>query len=461
MEKQENNQIMEDRKIPYSREAESHVLGGILVEPNIANEFCTRLNEDDFYLKENRYIYQAIDYLFRQKEETTLIKVIEVLKQRGVYGSIGDNYLFELTDSVPTVLDIEAYVDVLKDNSLKRELYNATRDLSSAVLKGQDEVSKILSDAENKIMLISNKQRTENLKPISEVLNPVFDVIDANRKRAKDTLIGLDTGYQELNEFTFGFQKGELIILAARPAVGKSAFALNIAEKAARQANAHIAFFSLEMGLDQLSMRLLSICSNVKLSKIRSGDMNEEETTRLLAGRATLDDLNIYLDETTTNNMEDIKIQCRKLSREGKLDFIIIDYLQLMATSKNSKAGRYEEVSALSRSLKLLARELHVPILALSQLSRAVETRKDEEGKTGNSKPVLSDLRESGSIEQDADIVLFLHADKPINEDATKKVTQRKIEVIIAKNRQGMTGSFPLLFRGDYSSFESYKNKDK
>ena len=457
----ENNEIMEDRKIPYSKEAEMHVLGGILVEPNIANEFCTRLNEDDFYLKENKRIYQAIDYLFRQKEETTLIKVIEVLKQRGTYEGIGDSYLLEITDSVPTVLDVEAYVDVLKDNSLKRELYNATRDLSNAVLKGNDEVSKIISDAENKIMLISNKQRTENLKPIAEVLDPVFDVIDANRKRAKDALIGLDTGYQELNEFTFGFQKGELIILAARPAVGKSAFALNIAEKAARNAHAHIAFFSLEMGLDQLSMRLLSICSNVKLSKIRSGDMNEEETTRLLAGRTTLNDLNIYLDETTTNNMEDIKIQCRKLSREGKLDFIIIDYLQLMATTKNSKGGRYEEVSALSRSLKLLARELHVPILALSQLSRAVETRKDESGQVGNSKPVLSDLRESGSIEQDADIVLFLHAEKPVNEDATKKVTQRKIEVIIAKNRQGMTGSFPLLFRGDYSSFESYKNKDK
>ena len=439
-----------------------HVLGGILVEPNIANEFCTRLNEDDFHLKKNRLVYQAIEYLFRQKEDTNVIKVIEYLKQRGVYSSVGDEYLLELTDSVPTVLDIESYVDVLKDCSLKRELYYATRDLSQEILKGKQDVSKILSDAEHKIMAISNKQRTDNLKPIAEVLDPIFDLIDANRSRSKDNaLIGLDTGYQELNEFTFGFQKGELIILAARPAVGKSAFALNIAEKAARNANAHIAFFSLEMGLDQLSMRLLSICSNVKLSKIRSGDMNEEETTRLLAGRALLNDLNIYLDETTTNNMEDIKIQCRKLSREGKLDFIIVDYLQLMATSKDSKNSEYAEVSALSRSLKLLARELNVPVLALSQLSRAVETRKDDEGKVGNSRPQLSDLRSSGSIEQDADIVLFLHAEKPINEDTTKKVTQRKIKVLIAKNRQGMTGEFDLLFRGDYSSFESYKNKDK
>ena len=449
---------IENRFIPYSREAEMHVLGGILVEPNIANEFCTRLRDDDFYLESNKLIYQAIDYLFRQKEETTLIKVIEVLKQKGTFDRVGDSYLIEVTESVPTVFDVEAYVDVLKDNSLKRELYNMTRELGEAVLKGKDEVSKIISDAERKVMLISNKQRSDNLKPIAQVLDPVFDVIEANRQRSKDAIIGLDTGYQELNEFTFGFQRGELIILAARPAVGKSAFALNIAEKAAQNVGAHIAFFSLEMGLDQLSMRLLSICSNVKLSKIRSGDMNEEETTRLLAGRAALNDLNIYLDETTTNNMEDIKIQCRKLSREGKLDFIIVDYLQLMATSKDSKNSEYAEVSALSRSLKLLARELNVPVLALSQLSRAVETRKDDEGKVGNSKPQLSDLRSSGSIEQDADIVMFLHADK-VNEDASKKVTQRKVEVIIAKNRQGMTGSFPLLFRGDYSSFESYKEK--
>ncbi len=447
-----------DRKIPFSREAEMHVLGGILVEPNIANEFCTRLRDDDFYLLENKLIYQAIDYLFRQKEDTTLIKVIEVLKQKGTFSKVGDAYLIEVTESVPTVFDVEAYVDVLKDNSLKRELYNATRELGSAVLMGQEEVSKIISDAERTIMQISNKQRSDNLKPIAEVLEPVFDVIEANRQRSKDAIIGLDTGYQELNEFTFGFQKGELIILAARPAVGKSAFALNIAQKAATNVGAHIAFFSLEMGLDQLSMRLLSICSNVKLSKIRSGDMNEEEITRLLAGRVALNNLNIYLDETTTNNMEDIKIQCRKLSREGKLDFIIVDYLQLMATSKDSKNSEYAEVSALSRSLKLLARELNVPVLALSQLSRAVETRKDEEGKVGNSKPQLSDLRSSGSIEQDADIVMFLHADK-VSEDASKKVTQRKVEVIIAKNRQGMTGSFPLLFRGDYSSFESYKEK--
>lgn len=447
-----------DRKIPFSREAEMHVLGGILVEPNIANEFCTRLRDDDFYLLENKLIYQAIDYLFRQKEDTTLIKVIEVLKQKGTFSKVGDAYLIEVTESVPTVFDVEAYVDVLKDNSLKRELYNATRDLGSAVLTGKEEVSKIISDAERTIMQISNKQRSDNLKPIAEVLEPVFDVIEANRQRSKDAIIGLDTGYQELNEFTFGFQKGELIILAARPAVGKSAFALNIAQKAATNVGAHIAFFSLEMGLDQLSMRLLSICSNVKLSKIRSGDMNEEEITRLLAGRVALNNLNIYLDETTTNNMEDIKIQCRKLSREGKLDFIIVDYLQLMATSKDSKNSEYAEVSALSRSLKLLARELNVPVLALSQLSRAVETRKDEEGKVGNSKPQLSDLRSSGSIEQDADIVMFLHADR-VSEDASKKVTQRKVEVIIAKNRQGMTGSFPLLFRGDYSSFESYKEK--
>lgn len=448
-----------NRQIPYSREAEMQVLGGIIVEPNIANEFCTRLSTDDFYIDNNKKIFAAIDYLFRQKEETTLIKVIETLKLKGTYEGIGETYLFELTDSVPSVLDVEAYVDVLKEKSLQRELYEVTKNISNSILKGNVNISEIISKAENDVMTVSNKQKTENLKPIAEILDSVFDVIDANRTRAKGQLIGLDTGYRQLNEFTFGFQPGELIILAARPAVGKSAFALNVALKAAQNVGAKIAFFSLEMGLDQLSMRLLATCSNVKLSKIRSGDMNEEEASRLLAGRAQLNDLNIFLDETTTNNMEDIRIQCRKLKREGKLDFIIVDYLQLMATTKNATGrSRYEEITSLSRSLKLLARELKVPVLALSQLSRSVETRKDDAGTVGNAKPQLSDLRESGSIEQDADIVMFLHVEK-LSEDATKKAATKKIEVIIAKNRQGMTGSFPLIFRGDYSSFEEYKEK--
>lgn len=446
---------MAERQLPFSREAENHVLGSILIDPNLAIEYCGRLSTDDFYDDRNKKVYGAIEKLYFKKSEVDIINVIETLKLMGTYEEITESYLFELAESVPTVFSTEQYVDVLKVKSLERELYNETVELSKRVLKGDEEVSEILASAEKNIGNIVNKQRVNNLMPISAALEGVFDAIDANRKRSAGSLIGLDTGYKELNEFTFGFQPGELIILAARPAVGKSAFALNIAQKSCANQGTHAAFFSLEMGIDQLVMRLLSLTSNVKLSKIRSGDMNDEETTKLLAGRVALDNLHIYLDETTTNDLESIKIQCRKLKRENKLDIIIIDYLQLLTLSKGKSMGRYEEVSAISRSLKLLARELEVPIVALSQLSRSVETRTAEQG----NKPKLSDLRESGSIEQDADIVLFLHRDNVAAEDPTKVQTSKKIEVIVAKNRQGMTGSFSLIFRGDFSSFEAIEKK--
>lgn len=446
---------MAERRIPYSREAEAHVLGSILIDPNLAGEYCGRLATDDFYDDRNKKVYGAIEKLYLKKKEVDVINVIETLKQAGWYEEINDSYLFELVESVPTVLNTEQYVDVLKEKSLERELYYETLELSNRVLKGEEDVSDILASAEKHIGNIVNKQRVANLMPISSALDGVFDAIDANRNRNVGSLIGLDTGYKELNDFTFGFQPGELIILAARPGVGKSAFALNVAQKSCTNTGGYVAFFSLEMGIDQLVMRLLSLSSNVKLSKIRSGDMSDEETTKLLGGRIALDNLHIYLDETTTNDLESIKIQCRKLKRENKLDMIIIDYLQLLTLSKGKNMSRYEEVSGLSRSLKLLARELEVPILALSQLSRNVENRSAEQG----NKPILSDLRESGSIEQDADIVLFLHREAPVDNDPTKTQGSKKIEVIIAKNRQGMTGSFPLIFRGDYSSFEAVEKK--
>lgn len=446
---------MAKRQLPFSREAENHVLGSILIDPNLSKEYCGRLSTDDFYDERNKKIYDVIEKLYLKKKEVDIIGVIEGLKQAGYYQEINENYLFELAESVPTVLSTEQYVEVLKEKSLERELYNEVMNLSQRVLKGEEDVSDILASAEKNIGNISNKQKVSNLVPISVAIDAVIDIIDKNRERSADSLIGLDTGFRELNEYTFGFQPGELIILAARPGVGKSAFALNVAAKSCLNTKGHVAFFSLEMGIDQLIMRLLSLQSNVKLGKIRSGNMDEEETSRLLAGRVALDNLHIYLDETTTNDFESIKIQCRKLKRENKLDMIIIDYLQLLTLRKGKSMSRYEEVSGLSRNLKLLAKELKVPVLALSQLSRNVESRTQEQG----NKPILSDLRESGSIEQDADIVLFLHREAQTTDDPTKGVGSRKIEVIIAKNRQGMTGSFPLIFRGECSSFDAVEKK--
>ena len=443
-------------KIPYSKEAESYILGSIMIDTNLAEEYCGILTVDDFYLDIHKKIYSAILAIYNNRKEVDVASVIEKLKSQNTYDAVGgESKLFEIVDSVPSSIASSVYVDILKEKRLRRELYYRSQEISRRVIESKEELGDLLAISEKTITEIVNKQNVSPIKKASQATERVCEIIENNRGHEDGELIGLDTGFEELNEYTYGFQPGELIILAARPGVGKSAFALNVAQKMARNINAHVAFFSLEMSMEQLIMRILSTLSNVKLGKIRTGKMTEVEMARLLNAKTIIEDLNIYLDETTTNRFEDIKVKCRKLKREGRLDFVVIDYLQLLTIT--GKANRYEEVSTLSRSLKLLARELEVPILALSQLSRAVEQRKAEDG---SKKPMLSDLRESGSIEQDADMVLFLHREGSNGEDATKKFVNTKTELIIAKNRQGMTGSFDLIFRGEYSSFESKKKEE-
>lgn len=443
-------------KIPYSKEAESYILGSIMIDTNLAEEYCGLLSVDDFYLDIHKKIYSAILSLYDNRKEVDVASVIEKLKAQNTYDAVGgEAQLFEIIDSVPSSISSGVYVEILKEKRLRRELYYRSQEIARRVIDGKDELGDLLAVSEKTITELVNKQSVSPIKRASVATEKVFEIIESNRGHEEGELIGLDTGFDELNEYTYGFQPGELIILAARPGVGKSAFALNIAQKMAKNINAHVAFFSLEMSMEQLIMRILSTLSNVKLGKIRTGKMTEVEMARLLNAKTVIEDLNIYLDETTTNRFEDIKVKCRKLKREGRLDFVVIDYLQLLSIS--GKSNRYEEVSTLSRSLKLLARELEVPVLALSQLSRAVEQRKAEDG---SRKPMLSDLRESGSIEQDADMVLFLHREGSNGEDATKKFVNAKTELIIAKNRQGMTGSFDLIFRGEYSSFESKKKEE-
>lgn len=445
---------MNEAKIPYSKEAENYVLGSILIDEDLANEFCSSLSEIDFYNKKNKCVFSALNRLYSSKEPITIINVIETLKAQGKYDLVKEDYLFELTEMIPTTVNIESYISVLKEKSIERELYYETLSIGSKILAGDNNVSDLLALSEKRIKEIADKQSSGNMQSISFSMDKVFNIIDENRKK-DGSLIGLDTGYEKLNELTLGFQPGELIILAARPGVGKSALALNIGRKMCMNQGKHIAYFSLEMSSEQLLMRLLSMASNVPLSKIRSGDLEEADTTKLLGGRISLDNLNFYLDVTSSNNLEDLKIQCRRLHRENKLDFIIIDYLQLLNVNRDNSKGksmsRYEEVTILSRSLKLLAMELEVPILALSQLSRAPETRSKKEGK----KPVLSDLRESGSIEQDADIVMFLHA-----EDSTdEKSKSREVSLLVEKNRQGATGEVSLFFRAECTLFENYIGK--
>ena len=452
------NIIESTNKIPFSKEAESYVLGSIMLDPNLAEEYCGMLSLDDFYLDDHKKIYKAILELYELRKSIDVSTVIEKMKSQNTYEAIGGgSKLFEIVDSVPSSVSSTSYTDILKEKTLRRELLYRSQDIQRKVIDGKEELSDLLAISEKSITEIVNKQNVSPIEKIGVATEKVFEVIEKNAESEEGELTGLDTGYEELNQFTYGFQPGQLIILAARPGIGKSALAFNIAQRTARKNKNHVAFFSLEMTMEELTMRILSTLSNVKLGKIRTGKMSESEMVKLLMAKTIIDDLNIYLDQTTTNRFEDVKVKCRKLKREGRLDFIVIDYLQLL--TMGNKGNRYEEVTALSRNLKLLARELEVPVLALSQLSRNVEQRNSKN--EGIKVPVLSDLRESGSIEQDADMVIFLHREGNNGEDVTKKFTNAKTQVIIAKNRQGMTGSFDLIFRGEYLSFESIKKEEK
>lgn len=442
------------REIPNSREAENYVLGSVLIENRYAEDVASRLDYTDFYYPENANIMNAIIELNKAKKTIDVTSIIEYLREKKLLeASGGHEYLFELMDAIPSVVNIEAYIEIIKEKSIQRELLKKIQDISNKILDNKLSFKEMIGYAEQEIIEVLNKRKTVELTRIDNITDRILNIVEKNKNKLGEGLTGLDTGFKELNKITFGFQPGELIILAARPGVGKSAFALNIATNSCETANSYVAFFSLEMGMDQILMRLYSTFSGLTLTKIRSGKLSDNEMALLYAAKHKLDKFNLYFGESGATDVEELVAVCRRLKREGKLDFIIVDYLQLLTTSKKF-TNRVDEVSKISRQLKLLARELEVPVLALSQLSRDIEKRDDK-------RPVLSDLRESGSIEQDADIVMFLHREQPKDgEDTTKKTRSAKTEIIVAKNRQGMTDSFNLYFDGAHSMFiESTKEE--
>ena len=454
------NQTLQNQ-IPYSAEAESFVLGAMMIDTHLANEYCGRLVEEHFYIDNNKKVFRAINNLQDLGQSTDPVKVYEEIKRLNLEEIISVNYLYELVESIPTIVNAETYVEVLEEKELERSLYNEAQVIAKRVLDGNLEIQDLLSKTETEMSDIFNRQRTTPLRPVNSATESVLGLIEKNRNRAEGDLIGLDTGYDEINEYTFGFQNGELTILAARPGIGKSALALNMSSAMCRKGY-HVAFFSLEMGIDQILMRQFAAHSSIELGKIKTGKLTQNDVAKLLVAKTNIDKYNMYFSDLTIDNLEDLKVTCRKYHREGKLDFIVVDYLQLLDLDKRSRGmSLYEKTSRISRGLKLLARELNVPILALSQLSREVEKRSNSTQDNVNKKPMLSDLRESGSIEQDADVVMFLHREDTKNQDETARIRNRKTELIIAKNRQGMVGSCFLSFRGDCSLFIPYKKENK
>jgi replicative DNA helicase len=441
------------KSLPHHHEAEQSVLGTIFLDSKEIASVIDLLDNEDFFDLSHQLIYQAMKDLHNSQLNIDYTSVASILEQsQNLAKAGGIKYLYQLADLVPSTEHLETYVDLVKDGSLKRQVIGLTSKILEDGYQGEMNATDYLAYAEESIFALAQKRKTSEFSMLSDVIREVKEKTEKNRDK-KGGITGLRTGFSNLDNLTSGLQPEELIILAARPSMGKSAFAMNLALNVAKRnkdGQAGVAIFSLEMSNEQLAARMLSSESNIENNKIKTGSLSSKEWQFLEGGMQSLSRLRISFDDSSAVTVSDIRAKCRKLSQEGKLDFVVIDYLQLIKGDDRS-GNRQEEVAKISRSLKQMARELKVPILALSQLSREVEKREDK-------RPVLADLRESGSIEQDADIVMFLYRGDYYQQDLESKTGE--VELSIAKNRQGMAG-IRLGFRFDteFSRFTAQSDR--
>nr|WP_268801891.1 replicative DNA helicase [Sporanaerobacter acetigenes] len=427
---------------PHSLEAEQSVLGAMIIDKEAINTAVETIRPEDFYKEANKEIYETILELYNRNEPVDLITLSEELKKRGTLENVGGiNYLTSLSGSVATTANVKYYCDIVEEKSILRRLIKSCDEIIAKSFEDTEEVNSIIERAEKNIFDITQGRNNEGFSPIKEVLLDSFSRIE-EMSMNEGGLTGLTTGFLDIDEKLSGLQKSDLILLAARPSMGKTALGLNIALNSALKGNAHVAIFSLEMSKEQLVQRMLSSVSHVDLQKIISGRLNEDEWVKIVQAMGPLSGTDIYIDDTAGISLMEMKAKCRKLKIEKGLDLVVVDYLQLMQSDSPSES-RQQEISSISRGLKALAKEMECPVLALSQLSRAPELRSDH-------RPILSDLRESGAIEQDADIVMFLYRDEYYNQDTDKKNVG---EVIIAKHRNGPTGTVELLWMGQFTKF--------
>ena len=428
---------------PQSIEAEQAVLGAIMIDADRLISASERLLPQDFYRASHQRIFEAMLVLSDRGEAIDLVTVTAELSTLGILDEIGGlPYLAELAEGVPTAANINYYVNVVDQKSTLRRLIRTAGEIVTDGYERQNEVDVLLNEAERKILEVSQGKGSASFIPISDVLTSAYATIDKLHKQSGETT-GIPTGFQDLDKMTAGFQRNDLIIVAARPSVGKTAFALNISQNVATRADENVAIFSLEMGAEQLVMRMLCAEGNVDAQRLRTGQLEEEDWGKLSLAMSNLSQAGIYIDDTPGIRVNDIRAKCRRLKQEHGRGMIMIDYLQLIQGNGRSSDNRQQEVSEISRSLKSLARELEVPVIALSQLSRGVESRQDK-------RPMMSDIRESGAIEQDADIVAFLYRDDYYNKETEDANT---IEIIIAKQRNGPTGTVKLAFRKEFNKF--------
>lgn len=446
------NEVLQDRVPPQNLEAEQAVLGSILLDAESLIEAMEYIQPKDFYKRSHQTIFEVMIKLNDTGEAIDVITIKDRLDSLNLLEDAGGlGYLSELAMVVPTAANITHYAKIVEQKSLLRNLIHVATDIVTTGFEQGEEVSSILDEAERKILEVSEKRNRSGFLAISDVLNTTFAEID-RLSQQEEEITGIPTGYHALDKMTAGLQAEELIILAARPAVGKTAFALNIAQNIGTKTDNSVAIFSLEMGASSLVNRMLCAEGTIEASHLRTGQLTEDEWQNLIMAMGSLSKANIFIDDTPGIKITEIRAKCRKLAQErGDLGLILIDYLQLIEGT--GKENRQQEVSDISRQLKKLAKELKVPVIALSQLSRGVEQRQDK-------RPVLSDIRESGSIEQDADIVAFLYRDdyyrdEEGDDDAEEKEDNNIIEVIIEKNRSGARGTVELLFIKEYNKFSS------
>jgi len=431
---------------PHSVEAEQSVIGGLLLDNRAWDRIGDILVADDFYRREHRLIFNAIASLCEESGPADVVTVSERLQKNGDIDAAGGlSYLASVANNTPSAANIVAYTNIVRERSVLRQLLRAASDITSATYQPEGRgATELLDFAEKRVLDISEKgPRRGEVKPIAKLLSEAVDRID-NLFRSQSAITGVSSGFMDLDEKTSGLQRSDLIIIAGRPSMGKTSLAMNIVENAAVGHKMKAAVFSMEMPGSQLAMRMMSSLGRINAHRMRTGKLNDDDWPRLTSAVSLLNEAPIFIDDTPGLTTLDLRARARRIKREHGLDMIVVDYLQLM--TGGGEENRATEISNITRGLKNLAKELNVPVIALSQLNRSVESRNDK-------RPVMSDLRESGAIEQDADLILFVYRDEVYREDSPDKGIA---EIIIAKQRNGPIGTVRLTFLGEYTKFENY-----
>ncbi len=437
------------RTLPHSAEAEQSVIGAMLIDSRCVADMIAKLKPDDFFLQQNRDIYETMYMMFGTGQAIDAVTLLARMRERGVYiEGVTRQYVLQILDITPTSANASEYCDIVIDRSLRRKVAEAARDIAEMAADGAGEAASLLDAAEHLIYSIRQGKSDQNLIHIRTVLTEVYARLDELAK-SPGKLPGLPTGIPELDHTIMGLKKSDLVLVASRPGMGKTSFALNIAMHTSRASKSTVVFFSLEMPREQLATRLLSSEALINSKLLMTGELNDDQWAKLAMASNVLSKIDLRIDDNPAITVNEMKAKCRRVENLG---LIVIDYLQLMRGSRNYD-NRVQEVGEISRSLKIMAKELNVPVLCLSQLSRANEARQDK-------RPQLSDLRESGAIEQDADIVMFLFREDYYNKEAEVK---NLAELIVAKNRHGETGKIDLNWIGEFTSFSSreWKHDDR